>query len=280
MARRGDKLVFALAWQKNSGPVGEDLPAFFAWLSKKMGVRVTSRAALSYQELAEMMRAGGADVAWLPPIVYAKLEREKVATALVSHERAAIARYESVLVVRRKSPIRELEDLRDTRVGWVDRWSAAGYVLPRIALFARGIDPRGLFAEEKFYGSHDSAVRALLAEQADAVATHARADDQGKFSFGGWSDVEGAEQLVRVLVAFGSIPADVTAAHVDLDEETKSKIRVALTEASADPEIAKLVASIFGIERFTADDYPDYEGLRRALESAFACGLIDERVVR
>ena len=132
MSSRGNKLVFALAWQKNSGPVGENLAAFFAWLSQKTGIRVTTRAALSYQELAEMMRAGGGDLAWLPPIVYAKLEREKVATALVSHERAAIARYESVLVVRRKSPIRELEDLRDTRVGWVDRWSAAGYVLPAL----------------------------------------------------------------------------------------------------------------------------------------------------
>ena len=280
MSSRGNKLVFALAWQKNSGPVGENLAAFFAWLSQKTGIRVTTRAALSYQELAEMMRAGGADLAWLPPIVYAKLEREKVATALVSHERAAIARYESVLVVRRKSPIRELEDLRDTRVGWVDRWSAAGYVLPRIALFARGVDPRGLFGEEKFYGSHDSAIRALLGEQADAVATHARADAHGKFSFGGWSDVEGAEELVRVLVAFGSIPADVTAAHVNLDEERRNKVRNALTAASTDPEIAKLVHKIFGIECFTADDYPDYEGLRRALESAFACGLIDERVVR
>ncbi|MGH7282914.1 MAG: phosphate/phosphite/phosphonate ABC transporter substrate-binding protein, partial [Polyangiaceae bacterium] len=225
-------------------------------------------------------RSGGADLAWLPPIVYAKLEREKVATALVSHERAAIARYESVLVVRRKSPIRELEDLRDTRVGWVDRWSAAGYVLPRIALFARGVDPRGLFAEEKFYGSHDSALRALLAEQADAVATHARADGHGKFSYGAWSDIEGGDELVRVLVAFGSIPADVTAAHVDLDEERREKVRAALTAASNDPEIAKLVRAVFGIERFIGDEYPDYEGLRRALESAFACGLIDERVVR
>jgi len=50
--------------------------------------------------------------------------------------------------------------------------------------------------------------------------------------------------------------------------------------AADDPQIAKLVHTIFGIERFAADEYPDYEGLRRALESAFACGLIDERVVR
>ena len=85
---------------------------------------------------------------------------------------------------------------------------------------------------------------------------------------------------MRVLVAFGSIPADVTAAHVNLDEERRNKVRNALTAASTDPEIAKLVHTIFGIECFTADDYPDYEGLRRALESAFACGLIDERVVR
>lgn len=280
MAGRADKLVFALTWQKNAGPVGYDVSEFFAWLSERAGVRVSSRAALSYQELAETMRSGGADVAWLPPIVYAKLEREKIVKPLVSHERAAIARYESVLLVRRRSAMRELEDLRDTRVGWVDRWSAAGYVLPRIALFARGVDPRGLFAEERFYGSHDSAVRALLAERADAIATFARADELGKFSQGGWSDVEGATDLVRVLVAFGSIPADVTAAHVSLADDRVEKVRAAMIAAADDPEATKLVRSVFGVERFADDDLPDYEGLRRALESAYACGLIDERVVR
>ncbi|MEO8800142.1 MAG: PhnD/SsuA/transferrin family substrate-binding protein [Polyangiaceae bacterium] len=280
MTSRTEKLVFASTWQKNAGPIGEGLAKFLEWLSSESGIRISNRAALSYQELAEMLRTGGADIAWLPPIVYAKLEREGIVVPIASHERAAIARYESVLIVRKKSQIRELEDLRDTRVGWVDRWSASGFVLPRIALFARGIDPRGLFAEERFYGSHDSAVRALLGERADAVAAFARADDSGEHQHGSWSEIEGAADRVRVLVAFGSLPADVTAAHSSLDDERKGKIARALEKASSIPEIKKLIDTVFGIERFKADGLADYDGLRRALESAYACGLIDERVVR
>jgi phosphate/phosphite/phosphonate ABC transporter binding protein len=280
MVDRVPKLVFALAWQRNAGPVGDDLAEFFAWLSDRIHVRVVPRSALSYPELAEMMRGAGADLAWLPPIVYTRLESEGHVVSIASHQRAASSRYESVLIVRRDSAISDLEDLRDRRVGWVDRWSAAGYVLPRIALLARGVDPRELFGEEKFFGSHDSAVHALLAERVDAVATFARGDDRGNFPEGGWSHAAGADARIRVLVGFGSIPADVTAAHVNTAVSIREKVAVALASVGAHPQALELARRIFGIERFRSDEQADYEGLRRALESAYECGLIEERVVR
>ncbi|MEO7111038.1 MAG: PhnD/SsuA/transferrin family substrate-binding protein [Polyangiaceae bacterium] len=274
------KLVFALAWQRNAGPVGDDLAEFFAWLSDQIQVRVVPRSALSYPELAEMMRGGGADLAWLPPIVYTRLEGEGHVVSIATHQRAGSSRFESVLIVRRDSAIGDLEDLRDRRVGWVDRWSAAGYVLPRIALLARGVDPRELFGEERFFGSHDSAVHALLAERVDAVATFARVDERGNFPEGGWSHAVGADARVRVLAGFGSIPADVTAAHTKVDSALRQKVAVALAAVGSHPQALELARRIFGIDRFRSDEQPDYEGLRRALESAYECGLIEERVVR
>ena len=280
MVQSAQKLVFALTWQRNAGPVGDDVADFFSWLSQQIGMRVVPRSALSYPELAEMMRGGGADLAWLPPIVYTRLEAEGHVVSIASHQRAGSSRFESVLIVRRDSAIGDLEDLRDRRVGWVDRWSAAGYVLPRIALLARGVDPRELFGEERFFGSHDSAVHALLAERVDAVATFARSDDRGNFPEGGWSHAVGADARVRVLAGFGSIPSDVTAAHTKVDAVTREKVGAALAAVASHPQALELARRIFGIERFRSDELADYEGLRRALESAFACGLIDERVVR
>jgi phosphate/phosphite/phosphonate ABC transporter binding protein len=280
MVAPAQKLVFALAWQRNAGPVGDDLADFFAWLSDQIRARVVPRSALSYPELAEMMRGGGADLAWLPPIVYTRLETEGHVVSIASHQRAASSRYESVLIVRRDSAISDLEDLRDRRVGWVDRWSAAGYVLPRIALLARGVDPRDLFGEEKFFGSHDSAVHALLAERVDAVATFARSDDRGNFPEGGWSHAVGADARVRVLAGFGSIPADVTAAHVNVAVPVRDRVAHALASVGSHPQALELARRIFGIDRFRSDEQADYGDLRRALESAYQCGLIEERVVR
>ena len=280
MTARAHKLVFALTWQRNAGPVGDDLAEFFSWLSEQVGARVVPRSALSYPELAEMMRGGGADLAWLPPIVYTRLETEGHVVRIASHQRAGTSRFESVLIVRRDSAIGDVEDLRDRPVGWVDRWSAAGYVLPRIALLARGVDPRELFREERFFGSHDSAVHALLAERVDAIATFARSDERGNFPEGGWSHAAGADARVRVLAGFGSIPSDVTAGHTKLDPAMREKVGAALTGVGAHPQALELARRIFGIERFRADEPADYEGLKRALESAYACGLIEERVVR
>jgi ABC-type phosphate/phosphonate transport system substrate-binding protein len=152
--------------------------------------------------------------------------------------------------------------------------------LPRIALLARGVDPRELFGEEKFFGSHDSAVHALLAERVDAVATFARSDDRGNFPEGGWSHAVGADARVRVLAGFGSIPADVTAAHVKVPMPIREKVAVALASVGSHPQALELARRIFGIDRFRSDEQADYEGLKRALESAYECGLIEERVVR
>ena len=53
--------------------------------------------------------------------------------------------YEAALVVRADSNVRTIDSLRGTRAGWVDPWSAAGFVLPRVKLALLGIDPRNVF---------------------------------------------------------------------------------------------------------------------------------------
>ncbi|MEO8875170.1 MAG: hypothetical protein ABI461_06240, partial [Polyangiaceae bacterium] len=100
------------------------------------------------------------------------------------------------------------------------------------------------------------------------------------YPHGGWSHAAGADARIRVLAGFGSIPADVTVAHSNLDHILREKVGVALAQVESQPEALELARRIFGIEKFRADELADYESLRRALESAVACGLIDERVVR
>ncbi len=271
----GKGLVFALTWQKSAEPIGQRFADFTAWLGREVGLRISPRVALSYEELARMFRAGEVDLAWLPPIVFVRLEHDAIAVPLVSHQRATQSSYESVLIVRADSKIRTLDGLRGMRAGWVDPWSAAGYVLPRIKLAALGVDPRTLFLDEKFFGSHDAVVRALLKGKVDVGGTFARLDRNGTVARGGWSEVKEADGMVRVLTTFGPIPSDVTVARTSLPVEQRQALAHAMVKASREDSVKDVVHQIFGVEEFREDSIPSYETLRRALDGARVRGLIE-----
>ncbi len=270
-----ERIVFAISWQKISAPVGERFAALTAWLTRESGLSIIPRCALSYEELARMLRSHEAHLAWLPPIVFLRLERDNVASPLVSHRRAGHSNFQSVLVVRASSTIESLDGLRGARAAWVDPWSAAGYVLPRLELAALGMDPRTLFSEQRFFGSHDAAVRALLASDADVVATFAQRESNGSVSGGGWSKIDGASDTVRVLATFGAIPNDVIVARTDLAIEKQGAVARALVAASKNAEMAEHIEHIFGVEQFREDGLPNYYNLRRSLDTATAGGLLD-----
>lgn len=269
-------LVFGVTWQKKAGPVGLRFAEFATWLGKELGTPVTPRAALSYEELGRLVRDGEVDLAWLPPIVYIDLLADRAIDPLCVHWRATEASYQAVLLVREDGKIQSVEGLRGSRVAWVDPFSAAGYVLPRIKLAALGIDPRTSFSEQRFCGSHDAAVRALLAGKSDVAGTFATLGDDGRVARGAWSDVPEASTL-RVLAAFGSIPADVTAARLQLEPAMKESVTRALARACDDGgEITTLVREVFGVDCFKAADDADvdYGPLRRAIDVARSLGVL------
>jgi len=265
---------FGLMWQKKNEPVGKDFAEFLAWLARASGLPLVARCALSYEELHGMIRRGEVGAAWVPPIVYLHLERERVVAPLVTHTRAAGVTYESVLIVPMTSSTRSIEALRGARAAWVDPWSAAGYVLPRLKLATLGVDPRETFASETFYGSHDACVRAVLDGEADVGGTYARRDADGKLVRGGWTEMKEAEGRIHVLTSFGPIPSDLIVAHQSLPAKARQALVRALVSVPHDP-VAPLVQRVFGVQLFREGGLPTFGALRRALDGAVARGLFD-----
>jgi len=260
------RLVFALAWQGSSEPMGERFGELTTWLSARTGLAIAPRMALSYVELERMARSGQAHLAWLPPLVYLRLEKERQVVHLVKSERAGHATFHAAMIVRSDSPIRSLEMLRGSRAAWVDRWSASGYVIPRATLAGRGLAPRDLFREERFYGSHEAVVGAVLSGRANIGGTYAQLTEQGRLLRGSWSGIHGGEAGIRVLMTVGSIPGDVVAAHTALDENERSVITKALLSVPKDAQMAQTMRRIFGAEGFRDGPLTGYDALRGAIE--------------
>jgi phosphonate transport system substrate-binding protein len=239
------------------------------------GLEIMVSEARSYEELTKRLVAREIDIAWLPPIPFVALERRKAAVPLVSHHRDGSSDFHCVLVARQDSPIRSVPDLAGRKAAWVDPFSASGYVLPRIELFARGIDPRTAFFSEKFYHAHDVAVRAVIQRRADFAATWAGLDASGKVIRAPWYEMDLAEDTIRVVDRLGAIPCDTIASRPNLPFPAREKIRVALIRLSGDAQHHFRIRDLFGVDEFRPWSTVGYEQLRKAAMMASESGLLE-----
>ena len=268
-------LVFGYAAEGASTAMRESVARFSAALGALANAELAVYEAPSYEDLALSMARGEVDFAWLPPLAFVALERRKTVVALVSAKRAGDTAFHSAIIVRKESPFKAPEELTGARAAWVDRYSASGYVVPRVGLAALGVDPRTAFVEERFHHSHEAVVRAVVAGRADFGATYAGLGETGEISRGAWLDVSGAGDVLRVLVRFGAIPGDVLAAKTSLAVETRAALTRSILAISRDPQHHALLREAFGVDAFRDWVSAGYDALRRLAEEASKRGLLE-----
>ncbi len=156
-----------------------------------------------YRGLIEAMRGGNLEFAFFPPDGYVIASREVGAKVLLKSVRFGNPFYWAAIVVRKDSGITSIQDLEGKTIAWVDPNSASGYVFPRAALMAQGIDPDTFFDKQVFAGRHDAAVRAVLNGSVDAAAVFAN-DDQNKS--GAWTQFLNEEEAKQLYAIFYTRP--------------------------------------------------------------------------
>lgn len=248
---------------------------FSELLAKKSKLEISLFESSSYEELATAVVSGYVDVAWLPPIPYIALERHGAVVPLVQLHRGGRSTFHSVLVVRADSRFHEPAQLVRARAAWVDRYSASGFVVPRVALANLGVDPRTAFSEQRLWRSHESAIRVVVGGRADFAATYAGIGPDGAIERGPWLDVKGAADAVRVLAVLGEIPGDVVAAHAGLDAAKRQRLTAALLAVSHDKRSRLLANDAFGVDEFRPFAADGYVELRDLTERASDAGLLD-----
>lgn len=240
---------------------------FASFLSASAEVEIAVSEAPSYERLATMLNDGKAQLAWLAPIPYIALSAAGAVTPLVYHERAR-KHYCSAVIVPADSHVKRLADLRGARAAWVDRHSAAGFVVPRIELKRAGVDPRTELAEETFAGSHEAVAAAVAESRVDFGATFAHRDESG-VATGPW------KEGTRVVTTFGKIPSDSIACRNDVDMALRVRITRALRAMNADDTGRRIVRELFDVERFRLLDAEDYDALQAIARDARDQGLLE-----
>ncbi len=248
------------------------MATFWIQVGLVAGLEVMVTECDSYEALTRAFVARELDVAWLPPIPFVALERRKGAVPLVSHHRDGSSHFHSVLIAHRAAGLKRPGDLVGKRAAWVDPYSASGYVLPRIELARRGIDPKVAFSAERFFRTHARAVRAVLERRADFAGTWLGRDAAGAIVRAPWQEMVGGE-AIRIIETFGVIPSDTIAARPDLSLGDAERLRQALmATAKAHPE---LVRDLFGVDDFRPWTADGYDVLHESTAQASSDGLLE-----
>lgn len=224
---------------------GPELDRFCAALGAAAGCAVTAQELSDYSDLLDAMQAGDVDMAWLPPVVALRATSRGKTVPIALPVRGGSAFYSTALFTRPDSRIRSLTDLQGARAAWVDRHSAAGYLVIRASLRQRGIDPARTFSSETFLGTHAAVGKAVLEGEADVGASFVHLDPRrSRPRRAGWGDAP-----VRMLATAGPIPSDVIAATIRTPVTKIRAIQRALVSPPSE-EMQAAAAALFGAEGF------------------------------
>ncbi len=237
--------------------------------SEALGVPVRFLVSKSYAELIERTAAGEVDIVQLSPLSYV-LARSRVPglQLIASSLSFGTDAYSAFLVVRGDSEIHDLQDLHPERRrrGWkprlalVDERSGSGFLLPFAALLDHDIDPQRDL-DVVFTGSHEAAVEAVLAGDADMAGV-----SSGTLNSVRRGEVIGPGNL-RIVFKAGRLPYDALCVAPGLSEEVARRIRSAF--AGLDTRNARGRAALRnarGLTGWVATEDDRYDVLRTTLE--------------
>jgi phosphonate transport system substrate-binding protein len=231
----------------------------------------------SYADLAQELEKDRVDYAWMSPTLMILTNENVQLRPLLTAVRDEGTTYRSLFFVDGKRSIRSLEEVRGGVVAWVDRESAAGYVVPRIHLAARGFDPTSFFRKELFLRSHAEVVRAVLDGRADVGATYGQRPAEGEPVRHAAFLVVAPERHVRVLEWTRQIPNDVIAGRGLLGKpEHRTFVNALLTLAERDDASRRLLYNAFHADRFVTPPRNVLIPVQEMLALARERGLISQ----
>jgi ABC-type phosphate/phosphonate transport system substrate-binding protein len=182
------------------------------------------------------MENGSVDIGSFSPFAYVDAAGGGKIRIIAQSIIEGSATYRGIIVTRKGSGLKSINDLKGKRFAFVDPKSASGYVYPRAMLIEKGINPETFFKETIFAGSHDKVIAAVLAGRVDAGAIY-----DGALGVAQRSGVS-TESLIT-LAGSDPIPHDAIAVRVGLDEALAKRIQSALIDLDKSEAGRRVIAN-------------------------------------
>jgi phosphonate transport system substrate-binding protein len=201
------------------------------YLTEKTGVPWELAISGSYESTVEGLCSGRVAVAYLGPLTYIRARERCGARPIVKLLTGGRPTFQSVIVVRKDSPIHSVKDLRGKSFGFGSPLSTSSHIVPRATLLDAGLQP-GVDVRCRYYMHHESAARAVLLGEVDAAGVRDVVADE--------FESRGLRALDRS-TAIPNFP--IVAAPVLPDSVVREIVRVLVTVPAADPSARATIAS-------------------------------------
>lgn len=226
------------------------------YLSEKLGIQVEMSVTHDYTSAIEAMRAKHIDMAWYGPFSYILANKEANAEAIVVGVRRDTGQstYQTVIVTRADSGIKELKDLKNRTFAFVDPASTSGNLFPRYIFSQNQIDPERDFKTIIYAGTHNGVELAIKNRTVDAGA-------DSDTSYNRMVQEEQIDPRMNIIIFKSDpIPGSPIAVRGDLPTELKTKIKQALI--SMDEQTIFKVKGWGDIGKYVEAKDSDYEIIR------------------
>jgi phosphonate transport system substrate-binding protein len=250
-------------------------------LTKMTGLNFKIEVGTSFGASIEAMGANKAQVGFLNTfsvllavqkyqIVPALAVLRKYATTSVDPDQGMIGImtpfYKGEFIANVKSGIKEFKDLKGKTFCFVDPNSTSGYIIPRIILKAKGIDPDKDFKGTNNAGSHPNVAVAVYNGDCDAgvsyidILTDAASNLKAKYP-----DIT---DKVKVFAVTDRIPSDGVQYVKTLDPKIQDAITEGLLSMATDKGGNAVLRSLYTIDGFQKIQPTFYDAFAKVLKDA------------
>jgi phosphonate transport system substrate-binding protein len=229
------------------------------YLTTRTGMTWELAISGSYESTVDSLCNGRLAVAYLGPITFVRAHEVCGASPFVKLMTKGRPTYQSFIVVRQDSAIRNLQDLRGKSFGFGSPLSTSSHIIPRAMLQRAGLRP-GVDVGCRYYMHHESAARAVLLGEVDAAGVRDIVAEE--FEGRGLKILDRSESMPNFpFVVSSRVPASV------VRELVRVLVTVPETDATARATISSWDEELAG--GFARTDGAEFEPLRRLSEQIF-----------
>ena len=225
------------------------------YLGEKIGRPAQLVQRQTYAEINDLVRSGGADLAFVCGGAYIEGEKDFGMELLAAPQMRGQTTYFSYIIVHRDSDAQQLGDLRGKTFAFSDPLSNSGRLAPTYALWRIGETPESFFRRSVFTYSHDNSIQAVAEKLVDGAAVDSLVYD---YTIARNPQFSGKTRIVDRLGPYAIPPVVV---HPRLNGRLKEQLRGVLLGMHRDDRSRTILENLM-IDRFVAIDSRAYDSMR------------------
>ncbi|MGE4399633.1 MAG: PhnD/SsuA/transferrin family substrate-binding protein [Campylobacterales bacterium] len=197
MSLNAQEIRFAPLPKEKVETLEKEYKPFLKWLSRQTGDTYTLVVSVDYNDLADKIKKGEVDIAYLGPLPYAivKQHTDSIVPILKFLDKNGNSAYTCSIIARKDSGIKSVKELKNKKISLTQKYSTCGYYNAKIAFDKEKTNLSGY----SFDGTHSNVALNVITGESDGGSLQTAYFD--KYQYLGLTKIYESEPLPGFLLA-------------------------------------------------------------------------------